>query len=560
MLVQPLPYLKSIPVLLLAIFVQPWAVSVASAEDINVTSEIDAVTVFQTGAEIVRSFTVQMEPGEHRLLLRLPHDIQQNSIQIEGTSQREVSISALDLRLAPADTSEQDARDAELRTQIAALEDEVRRFSMVLSDVGFARELVESLVQRKLLPAGQNTTPPVPEPGALTSLLDMVEGRLSQLSESTLEARAGKAEADEKIAELRARLSEQLPTEEPGWQASIHVVAQNTAAASFLLRYRLNSASWEPLYEARLSTDEAGNVTRLKLVRNATVAQTTTEDWNNVELTLSTAQRTSTIFPPELEPLSIRRFQHEIEEELPQTQSGRGVSSPVSGSAEQGSRTADATDAVSRMQASASIAAFNALYAIPGRVTIDQSGNAKNVRIDTNDIVANLFLVAVPKVDLTAYLISRFTTNNSTPLLPGRVMLFRDEVFVGEGRLPLTAPGETIELGFGADDLVTIGRREVDRKSGETGLVSTVYIEERSFLTTITSSHSFDIAITIQDQVPVSTDERIRVELLPGTTRPNEQDIDDGSGVYSWTETLEPDAPQEIRFGFRVTWPKGLNR
>jgi uncharacterized protein (TIGR02231 family) len=139
-------------------------------------------------------------------------------------------------------------------------------------------------------------------------------------------------------------------------------------------------------------------------------------------------------------------------------------------------------------------------------------------------------------------------------------MLFRNGVFVGEGQIPLTAPGEIIELGFGADDLVTIEHYEVARRSGESGLVSTVYIEERSYLTTITSGHSFNIPITIEDQVPVSDDERIRVELLPGTTRPDGEDIDGRSGVYSWTETMLPNVTQEIRFGFRVSWPKGMSR
>lgn len=147
-----LPSLLFAQVMLLAAFGQPWAVSMASAADIAVTSEIEEVTVFPTGAEIVRTFTVQLEPGEHSLKILLPHDIQRNSIQIEGKSQGEVSISDLDLRLAPIDTSERDARAAELRAQIVALEVEVGRHAKTLENAAFSRNLVETLAQRTLQP------------------------------------------------------------------------------------------------------------------------------------------------------------------------------------------------------------------------------------------------------------------------------------------------------------------------------------------------------------------------------------------------------------------------
>ncbi|NDW53898.1 DUF4139 domain-containing protein [Aliiroseovarius sp. PrR006] len=72
--------------------------------------------------------------------------------------------------------------------------------------------------------------------------------------------------------------------------------------------------------------------------------------------------------------------------------------------------------------------------------------------------------------------------------------------------------------------------------------------------------HPFPIPITIEDQTPVTDDERIRVEFLSGTTRPDRDELDERLGVYSWTRTLKPGATEEVTFGFRVTWPKGISR
>lgn len=549
---------SALAAMLLAAIGPLWLACGALAEDITVASSIDAVTVFPTGAEIVRSFTVKLEPGEHALNIILPYEIQKNSIQIEGTSQSEVSITALDLRPAPLDTRSADAVKADLEARIAVLQLDASRFEKTEENAAFALGLVKTLAQRKLQPTGLDTTPPVPDPEALVALLDMVDGRLSQISETMLHAQSRKADAEKQIATLAAKLSQKPAQPAPNWLASVHVVAGKATSASFLLRYRLNSASWQPLYEARLSTAKTGEGPRLDLVRNAVVSQTTTEDWTDVALTLSTAQRTALIAAPKLEPQSIRGFT--TEDGTPQASATSPGQAGGDAKATPGGDTTTADGAVGRLHASATALGFNALYAIPGRVTIDHSGALKTVRIGSTSDAAELFLSAVPKLDLTAYLVARVTVTNATPLLPGRVMLFRDGVFVGEDRLPLTAQGEAILFDFGADDLVTIERKEVARRSGETGLVSTSYIEERSYLTTVTSSHSFAIPIKIEDQVPVSDDERIRVDILQGTTSPDGAEGDGRSGIYSWTVSLKPNVAQNLRFGFRVTWPKGMSR
>lgn len=531
--------------LAVAIFSLSLAGAAVWADEIAVTTRIDAVTVFPTGAEITRTFNVTLQPGEHTLLVLLPHDIQTDSIQIKGDPAIGVSISALDLKAAPIDTKETEAQKADIAARIASLEADVARYRKVQENSAFALGLVKILAERKLQPVGPDSTPPVPDPQALVSLLDLVDGRLSQISKTMLDAQSQIDTAEAQIADLKGKLAASPAVPPPEWLAMVHVLATKNGSASFRLAYRLTSASWEPLYEARLSTDAAaGDGARHDLVRTAIVVQKTAEDWTDVSLILSTAQRTSQISVPSLKPQGIRDFVSEVAQE---------ESDDTAAGAKSGG-----TRSIGVTPSPATNLGFNVLYAIPGRVTVERNGTSKTVRIGSGEGKADLFLSAVPKLDLTAYLGARVAANVDTPLLPGRVMIFRDGVFVGQGSLPLTRPGETMTFGFGADDLVSIERHEVQRKSGETGLVSTAYIEERTYLTTIVSGHSFSIPITIRDQVPVSDDERIRVDLLQETTTPDGEKTDAGTGVYSWTRQLDPGIPNEIRFGFRVTWPKGM--
>ena len=66
-------------------------------------------------------------------------------------------------------------------------------------------------------------------------------------------------------------------------------------------------------------------------------------------------------------------------------------------------------------------------------------------------------------------------------LLPGRVALYRDDIYVGRGDMPGAAKEETVRLGFGADDKVKVVRTVVRRSEGSAGIISSAKTDEREF-------------------------------------------------------------------------------
>jgi uncharacterized protein (TIGR02231 family) len=134
------------------------------------------------------------------------------------------------------------------------------------------------------------------------------------------------------------------------------------------------------------------------------------------------------------------------------------------------------------------------------------------------------------------------------------VSLFRDGTFVGTNALPVLSPGEEHELGFGIDDLVRVKHAIAEEKRGETGLISTSRTDTRDYRITVKNMHDRAVQLVIFDQIPVSQNQEIRVDLT-GRTAPTKQNVDDKRGVLSWESKLEPDQEQVIEFGYRVTWP-----
>jgi uncharacterized protein (TIGR02231 family) len=199
-------------------------------------------------------------------------------------------------------------------------------------------------------------------------------------------------------------------------------------------------------------------------------------------------------------------------------------------------------------------AAFQAIFKVPGKLTVPGNGEQKRVQLDTAEIDPTLVVRTTPRVEAKAYLYAKMSTPRATPYLPGQVSLFRDGTFVGTGRLPQLTPGEEHELGFGADDAMRVKHALIEEKRGESGIISASKSDVRSFRITVKNAHAQAVQLTVMDQIPVSQHQDIKVELI-SKTPPSRRDIDDKRGVLAWDQKIEADEERTIDFGYRVTWP-----
>ncbi|HMT15326.1 MAG TPA: DUF4139 domain-containing protein, partial [Aestuariivirga sp.] len=204
------------------------------------------------------------------------------------------------------------------------------------------------------------------------------------------------------------------------------------------------------------------------------------------------------------------------------------------------------------------MAGFQAVYVVPGLSTVDNSGTARKLAIGGESFAPKLSALTVPRLDAHAYLAAAFTAQVAAPLLPGRVSLYRDGVFMGEGGLPLLNGGEETRLGFGVDDLVNVKVQETRREAGEVGILTTSNSEVRAYTVTLKNLHDFALPVTVMDRMPFATHEDIKVESAPGATAPTTRDVDGKRGISAWTLELGPGSEQTVNTGYKITWPKDM--
>ena len=79
----------------------------------------------------------------------------------------------------------------------------------------------------------------------------------------------------------------------------------------------------------------------------------------------------------------------------------------------------------------AEIGDFQVTFRIPGRVSLGANEGAKSLRISSATIAPDLAVRAAPVLDPTAFLEASFKQTEDAPLLPGKVAIYRDGIFVG---------------------------------------------------------------------------------------------------------------------------------
>lgn len=517
----------------------------AQAANVDAASAIDAVTVYPDGASITRIITLDLAAGENSAVVRdLPLTLDKSSLRVEGEAGAKLTIGAIDARppraAPPVDLSEIDRR-------IEALKDEHANLQGAIAAAAARRKFAERFAESS--PAGIGDKGEARPLAEWRAAFAAIAEEVASADAAIRDAERKQRDIDREVARLKSDRAIKPPSK---LEVRIDLSAAAATKATLRVTYAVRNASWTPLYDARLDT--GGRKPALELVRRAEITQTTGEDWSDVALSVSTVRTARGGNAPELNSLIVQYPQPArlpIGAALDQERSLPRSAAPALKASEPAAQRAD------QQQAIAEVSGFQVMFRIPGRVSVGASEGAKNLGISTATIAPDLTLRAVPVLDPTAFLEASFKQAEDAPLLPGRVAIYRDSVFVGRGQMSAASKDETVRLGFGADDNIKVERSVVKRNEGSAGLiVTTSKTDERSFKTVVRNGHDFPIRIAIEDQLPVSENEDIQVEMLPATTPPTATNLRDKRGVLEWAFVAAPGEVKEIAFAWRVRWPK----
>jgi len=528
-----------------------------AAAQTEITSAIESVTVYPDGATVTRRIRVDLPQGDSVLqAVDFPPTLDPASLRVEGEAPAKLTIAGIDARPPRA---ERPPPDPALDDRIEALRDDRARLDGKIAAAAARRKFAERFAEQA--PAGLGEKGEARPLGEWRAAFAAVEDEVMTADTAIRDAQIMQRNIDRELARLDAERTANPPRK---MEVRIDINSDAATTATLLVSYTVHGARWSPLYDARLDTGGRDRKPSLTLVRRAEIVQATGEDWRDVDLAVSTVRTAKGGSAPELRPLVVR-YPAPLPP-LPQGAQLRGNATPpppaapqsrVRGNFQQGFAGGKEEDkiAAEEQEATADTGGFQAVYRIPGRISVTASEGAKSFRISSTVVVPDLLVRAAPALDATAFLEANFKHAEDAPLLPGRVAIYRDGTYVGRGQMAMTAKDENVRLGFGADDHIKVERSTVRQVEGSAGIINSAKTDRREYKTSIRNGHDASIRVVIEDQVPVSEIEDIKVELLPATTAPTEKDVRNRRGVMAWNLEVGPGETKEIRVAWRLRWP-----
>jgi uncharacterized protein (TIGR02231 family) len=325
---------------------------------------------------------------------------------------------------------------------------------------------------------------------------------------------------------------------------AVTVTLAAAADANVRLSYQVNGPGWTPAYRALLDTTSR----KVRIERQALVAQATGEDWRGVKLMLSTGQ-------PRRETAGRLPTPWRIGIEPP-ARNDVARDRLASKTAMEAAPAAAAPSSL-RQEPLFDVSVFNNSFAtefsVPQTIDVPSNGQRVAMALGQHEDVARLAVRTSPRIDPSAYLIAEMAV--PAGVWPsGPMQLYRDGAFVGNGHWNASEDAR-LTLSFGRDELLRVEVEPERDNQGSSGFIGSRGERkvQRAYL--IENRHRTPMAVQVLEAAPVSIDEQVRVaaQFAP---RPAELAWNKQPGVAMWSADLDAGKSLRVAADYVISYPK----
>lgn len=533
-----------------------------AASEKKIKSNIKNVTVFTQGAQVFRSAPITLSPGVTQVVLTgISAQVNPASIQAGGKGNFIVLDVKHNVEYPEPLSPEASKLPASVLREIKFLEDSV-------SDIGFSNDELEDkksalllekdMILKNKLSKGEGKSDSL---AVLKQAMEFFRLKLDDIN--TQLNRISRQERKNKIAQERiaARLSDLRMYKEkeedpkkyaPDNQIIVTVSADEVVSGVIEASYMVTTAGWVPSYDLRSSTALAP----MQLTYKANVFQNTGEDWNDVKLKLSTSNPNKGNIKPELPVWYLNYYTGKAATIMGGARAPSTLNSIRETNEENDLR--KKFDDLSAAQSAANYSQLietmtNVEFSIKLDYNIPSDGIHHMVSVKTAELPANYFHYLVPKMESEAFLIAKVTGWEELNLLPGNANVFFDGSYVGATVLNPSVINDTLQLALGRDNGIVVTRKKLPVKESNK-LLGNEITRTMAYEIRMKNNKGRLINLVVEDQIPVSQNKDIKVELK----EKGKADYNDAIGLLKWTINVDPKESKTLKFAYDVTFNKDM--
>ena len=300
---------------------------------------------------------------------------------------------------------------------------------------------------------------------------------------------------------------------------------------------------------------------------SAMVKQSVGDDWEKVELTLSTADphvggdaptltRWSISLTPPYQPV-YHSPAPRSEMMMQQMMCTNMMPAPAPPAAAPGGGSRPSRPAPTA-SAAVSTSTTSTTFQIVGRHTVRSDNTPVKVPVMQAQLDVHLRYSAVPKLDTHTYLKAKAVNTTGFVFLPGVVNTFADNQLVGKSSMDHVGNNEEFWTFLGVDDNLSCSRTLVHRKLGEKGgMFSSKRTKvEFKYVFTCKNGKKSTEELVVWDQYPIAQDKNIVVNVVQPVAGDASTRFETNSlNAIEWFWNLAPNSTKTFEYVFTVEYP-----
>jgi uncharacterized protein (TIGR02231 family) len=194
---------------------------------------------------------------------------------------------------------------------------------------------------------------------------------------------------------------------------------------------------------------------------------------------------------------------------------------------------------------------LNIDFEIPIKQSINSDGKENLVFLKSYELTTEYIYHSVPKLNNGAFLLAKISDWSQFNLVAGNANIFFEGGFVGTSYINPQVTSNELLISMGRDNSIVVERLPIkEYKSSK--LIGTNKKETIGYEITIKNKKSVPIQIEILDQLPVSKNKIIEVEV----EEKGKAEYTSNIGKLLWTLDIEPRQTQNVKFIYSVKYPK----
>ncbi|UIR56597.1 DUF4139 domain-containing protein [Sphingobacterium sp. SRCM116780] len=502
-----------------------------------IKTELKEVILYTNSAELNHHATVNLPTGSSELVFtHVANNIDENSIQI-GSSP---AVTVMSVRSAVNYIDSDVKSDAFVKA-----ESYYNRESLTLKTFQNQKATEESIL--KLLEnnqkiAGINGSTTVDELSKMANYYKAkyleVKSNITALDDKIIVQQGIVNKAKIQLDEVRGQ------TTGSGGQLIVQVMNNQVGNQPFDITYTSSQASWYASYDLRTATITSP----LEILYKANVTQATGIDWKQVHLTLATGNPSQFGIAPILNPWQLYYNQDnpmlmDRKEEVGYALDEAAVKGKKSTLIRGISSINNYTQQTENQ--------LNTTFDIAIPYDIASNGKPHAVSLKEYEHPASYSYLTVPRLDPNVYLMAELTDYEKLNLMPGTAHVMFENMLVGTTVIDPNATVDTLKLSMGKDKMISIKRDKINDLS-QTKILGSSKKQSLVYEITIKNNKKSNVTISLQDQIPVSTDKSMEITL----DEHDGADILQETGILKWQVDVPAGTTKKIRFGYSIKYPK----